>query len=116
MSTLIHQSENENSLQYINANSTNVVTVIYLLEIITKVGRHFPVIVLSLASLNVVMAASDFLANSMEFGIMNSLFAVGGVISLIQMRKRNRIFPNIAKNDGRKFETGVKVEEMTLHE
>ena len=104
MSTLIHPPEKENSLEYINTNSTNVVALIYLLEIITKVGRHFPVIVLSLASLNIVMATSDFLANSVEFGIMNSLFAIAGVASLIQMRQKNRGLPNPINKYERNFE------------
>ncbi|MGD8707865.1 MAG: hypothetical protein PVI88_04190 [Nitrosopumilaceae archaeon] len=91
MSTYASERIEKNSFQWNPPKSRNVVVVIYLLEAITKVGRHFPVIVLSLASLNVVMAANDFLANSVEFGIMNSLFAIGGVISLVQMHQRTKI-------------------------
>jgi len=91
MSTYANERIEEKPFQWNPPKSRNVVLVIYLLEAITKVGRHFPIIVLSLASLNVVMAANDFLANSMEFGIMNSLFAIGGVISLVQMHQRTKI-------------------------
>jgi hypothetical protein len=91
MSTYACERIEKNPFQWNPPKSRNVVIVIYLLEAITKVGRHFPVIVLSLASLNVVMAANDFLANSVEFGIMNSIFAIGGVISLVQMHQRAKI-------------------------
>ena len=91
MSTYANERIEKNPFQWNPPKSRNVVVVIYLLEAITKVGRHFPVIVLSLASLNVVMAANDFLANSVEFGIINSLFAIGGVISLVQMHQRTKI-------------------------
>ena len=70
-----------------------VIVLIYSLEIITKVGRHFPVISISLTSLNVLLATNDFLANSIEFGILNSLFAAGGLIFLIQMHQKNKIQP-----------------------
>ncbi|MBA4452983.1 MAG: hypothetical protein H2B05_06380 [Nitrosopumilaceae archaeon] len=114
MSITINQTEEENSLQLVNADSKNVVAVIYLLEIITKVGKHFPVIFLSLASLNVVMAANDFLANSIEFGIMNSLFAIGGFVSIIQMHQRNKTAPDFTSYDREEFETLRNVErEMT---
>ncbi|MGA0297077.1 MAG: hypothetical protein ACO3K2_07085 [Nitrosopumilaceae archaeon] len=109
MSTIISHTERQNSSQIVNADSTKVVAVIYLLEIITKIGRHFPVIFLSLASLNVVMAANDFLANSIEFGIMNSLFAVGGFVSIIQMHQRNRISSPSTNYNGQKFDTGNNV-------
>ncbi|MFB5608580.1 MAG: hypothetical protein ACE5RG_10850 [Candidatus Nitrosomaritimum yanchengensis] len=91
MSTYANERIEKNPIQWNPPNSRNVVVVIYLLEVITKVGRHFPIIVLSLASLNVLMAANDFLANSVEFGIMNSLFAIGGIISLVQMHQRTKI-------------------------
>ena len=111
MSTTINQTDVENSLQLVNADSKNVVAVIYLLEIITKVGKHFPVIFLSLASLNVVMAANDFLTNSIEFGIMNSLFAIGGFVSMIQMHQRNKTLSDFASYDREKFETIKNVEK-----
>lgn len=91
MSTYANERIEENPFQWNPPKSRNVVIVIYMLEAITKVGRYFPIIVLSLASLNIVMAANDFLANSVEFGIMNSLFAMGGIISLVQMHQRAKI-------------------------
>ena len=91
MSILSEDRIRQNKLQSYSSNSKNVVVVIYLLEVITKIGRHFPIIILSLASLNIFMATNDFLANSFEFGILNSLFAASGVFSLIQMHQRRKI-------------------------
>ena len=83
----------KNSMQWIPviSGSTEVTLLIYSLEIITKIGKNFPILFLSLASLNVLLAANDFLANSIEFGILNSLFAANGFIFLVQTHQSNRI-------------------------
>ena len=83
----------KNSLQQTidTSDFTEATLLIYSLEIITKVGRYFPIIFLSLASLNVLLATNDFLENSIEFGILNSIFAAVGFISLIQMHQKNKI-------------------------
>ena len=70
---------------------TDVTVLIYSLEIITKIGKNFPIIFLSLASLNILLAANDFLTNSIEFGILNSLFAINGFIFVAQTRQSNRM-------------------------
>lgn len=67
---------------------------IHLLEITIKVGKHFPLIILSLTSLNLLLAANDFFANSINFAILNSMFATGGFVSLVQLyqsRKANSV-------------------------
>ena len=89
MTILANEKKGQNSLQWLTANSesADVAVIVYLLEIVTKVGKYFPVLFLSLASLNVLMAANDFMSNSIEFGILNSLFAASGFIFLVQMRK-----------------------------
>jgi hypothetical protein len=66
------------------SKSSEISVLIYSLEAITKIGKNFPIIFLSLASLNVLLAANDFLSNRIEFGVMNSLFAVNGFVVLAQ--------------------------------
>lgn len=85
----------ENSMQRTTgiSDSREVIALIYLLEIITKIGRSFPVLFLSLASLNVLLAANDFIANRIEFGILNSLFAASNFIFLAQLLQNNKIHP-----------------------
>lgn len=114
MSTLEEERIGKNSFQWNPPDSRNVTVVIYLLEVITKIGRHFPIIVLSLASLNVVMAANDFLANSFEFGILNSLFAIGGVFSLVQMHQRNKIHSNDSSRMEPNFQQAQKIEDEMI--
>ena len=82
-----------NSMQWTTgvSDSKEVTMLIYLLEITTKIGRNFPVLFLSLASLNVLLATNDFLSNNIEFGLLNSLFAASGFIFLVQMRQSNKI-------------------------
>ena len=84
-----------NSIQWTTgiSDSKEVTILIYLLEITTKLGRNFPILFLSLASLNVLLATNDFLSNSIEFGILNSLFAVSGFIFVVQMHQSNKIQP-----------------------
>ena len=85
----------QNSIQWTTdiSDSREVTTLIYLLEIITKIGRYFPIIFFSLASLNVLLAANDFFANRIEFGILNSLFAASNFIFLVQLIQNNKIYP-----------------------
>ena len=75
------------------SSHTEVTLLIYSLEAITRIGKNFPIIFLSLASLNTLMAANDFLANSVEFGVLNSLFAASGFIFLAQLHHSNKIQP-----------------------
>ncbi|HUT05483.1 MAG TPA: hypothetical protein VMW74_02180 [Nitrosopumilaceae archaeon] len=72
------------------SDSTKIEGLIYLLEITIKVGKHFPIIILSLAGLNLLLAANDFLSNSINFAILNSMFAIGGFISLVQLNQSRK--------------------------
>lgn len=79
-------SQKSNSWLISISDSTKIGVVVHLLDIIIKVGKLFPIIFLSLASLNIFLAANDFFANSMGNAIMNSVFGVGDVLFLAQMR------------------------------
>ena len=80
------------------SDHTEVTLLIYSLEAITRIGKNFPIIFLSLASLNTLMAANDFLTNSIEFGVLNSLFAASGFIFLAQLHQSNKIQPISSSN------------------
>ena len=75
------------------SGSTQITMLVYSLEVITKIGKNSHVLFLSLTSLNVLLAANDFLSNSIEFGILNSLFAANGFIFLVQTHQSDRILP-----------------------
>ena len=85
----------KNSMQWIPIISgpKEITMLVYSLELITKIGKNSPILFLSLASLNVLLATNDFLTNNIEFGIMNSLFAANGFVFLIQTHQNNRIQP-----------------------
>ena len=93
MSILVNEKKGQ-SQQWITANthSADVAVVVYALEVVTKIGKNFPVLFLSLASLNAILAANDFLASNIEFGILNSMFAVSGFIFVIQLRQDKNQF------------------------
>jgi hypothetical protein len=73
------------------SDSTKLGALIHLLGVAMKVGKYLPVIVVSFAGLNLVMAVNDFLVSNTGFGILNSLFALGGFIFLAQLHQRRKI-------------------------
>ena len=100
-SILIQRSDNVSKI-------TDVNMLIYALEIMTKIGKHFPILFISMPCLNVLMATNDFLTNSIEFGIMNSLFATSGFIFLVQMyhnNKTNSLYYNDKQSNQKLLET-----------
>ena len=73
------------------SDSTKLGALIHLLEIAMKVGKYLPVIVVSFAGLNLVLAVNDFLVSNTGFGILNSIFALGGFIFLVQLHQKRKI-------------------------
>ena len=73
------------------SDSTKLGALIHLLGVVMKVGKYLPVIVVTFAGLNLVMAVNDFLVSNTGFGILNSLFALGGFIFLAQLHQRRKI-------------------------
>jgi len=68
------------------SDSAKIGLAVHFLDVIIKVGKLFPVIFLSLASMNIFFAANDFLSNSMGSAVLNSVFGLGDVLFLAQMR------------------------------
>jgi hypothetical protein len=73
------------------SDSTKLGAMIRLLEVAMKIGKYLPVIVVSFAGLNLVMAVYDLLVSNTGFGILNSIFALGGFIFLAQLHHRRKI-------------------------
>lgn len=63
-----------------------------LSEIIFKVSKHFPIIILSFASLKLLLVVYDIYNNNFGFAILNSLFAVGDFVFLLQMHQKRKIY------------------------
>lgn len=66
------------------SNLTKIDGFIFLLNFTIKVGKYFPIISILFVGLNLLLAANDFLANRINFAILNSIFAIVGVIFLAQ--------------------------------
>lgn len=73
------------------SDSTKINLFVHLLDIIIKTGRYLPVISICLTGLNLLLAVNDFLTNNIGFAILNSMFVIGGLIFVIQMRLTDRI-------------------------
>jgi len=84
-----------NSIQFITDifNFTKIDGLIHLLEIIIKVGKYFPIIIISLASLKLLFVVNDLLTNSISFAILNSIFVLGDFIFLVQLYQRHKAHP-----------------------
>ena len=64
---------------------------LYLLsEIILKASRHFPIIILSLASLKLLLVVNDIYSNNIGFAVLNSIFVIGDFIFLVQIYQRRK--------------------------
>ena len=87
---------------------------IHLLEVIIKIGKYSPIIFLSLASLNLLMAVNDFFSNSIIFGILNTIFALGGIVFLVQMHQMRKNQNHEKSSSLRKIDelSKVTVEEL----
>jgi hypothetical protein len=97
------------------SDSTKLGAMIHLLEIAMKFGKYLPVIVVSFAGLNLVMAVNDFLVNNTGFGILNSIFALGGFIFLAQLHQRRKIhsydyYYNYKKGSSKRIVVGARKE------
>jgi hypothetical protein len=97
------------------SDSTKLGALIHFLEIAMKVGKYLPVIVVSFAGLNLLLALNDFLISNTGFGILNSLFALGGFIFLVQLHQRRKIhsyeyYYNYRKKSSKKIGTNTRKE------
>jgi len=103
----------KSSMQWVPviSGSSEISMLIYSLDVITKVGKNLSILFLSLASLNVLLAANDFLANNIEFGILNSLFAANGFIFLVQTHQSNRVQPLASNHSETNYGSFLEIKE-----
>ena len=95
------------------SDSTKLGALIHLLEVAMKIGKYLPVIIVSFAGLNLVLAVNDFLVSNTGFGILNSLFAAGGFIFLVQLHQRRKIhsydyYYNYKKGSSKRIVVGAR--------
>lgn len=101
------------------SDSTKLGALIHLLEVAMKIGKYLPVIVVSFAGLNLVLAVNDFLVSNTGFGILNSIFALGGFIFLVQLHHRRKIhsheyYYNYKKGSSKKIVVGAAQESENI--
>ena len=102
------------------SDTTKLGALIHLVEIVMKVGKYLPVIVVSFAGLNLLLAVNDFFISNTGFGILNSIFALGGFIFLAQLHQRRKIhsydyYYNYKKSSAKKPVTDTrKQREMNM--
>ena len=97
------------------SDTTKLGALIHLLEIVMKVGKYLPVIVVSFAGLNLLLAVNDFFVSNTGFGILNTIFALGGFIFLVQLHQRRKIhsydyYYNYKKRSEKKTATDTRKE------
>jgi hypothetical protein len=97
------------------SDSSKLGALIHFLDVAMKVGKYLPVIVVSFAGVNLLLAVNDFLISNTGFGILNSLFALGGFILLIQLHQRRKIhsyeyYYNYRKTSNKTIVAGTRKE------
>ena len=83
------------------SDSTKIDLLVRLLDVAIKASSHFPIISLTLTSLNVLLAVHDFLSNNIGYGILNSIFVITGLIFLLQMHLMNKSHHSGTNPNGR---------------
>ena len=68
------------------SDSAKINLFVHLLDVIIKTGKYFPIISVCLTGLSLLLAVNDFLTNNIGFAMLNSMFVIGGLIFVIQMR------------------------------
>jgi len=61
-------------------------------EMIFKISKHLPTIVLSFASLKILFVVNDIYANNLGFALLNSIFAIGDFVFFIQLYQMRRTY------------------------
>jgi hypothetical protein len=61
-------------------------------EMIFKASRHFPTIVISLASLKILFVVNDIYGNNLGFAILNSIFLIGDFFFLVRLYHMRRTY------------------------
>lgn len=62
------------------SDSVKFSLLLHSLDVVIKIGRYFSIISIVLTGLNLVLAVNEFLGDNIAFGILNSLFVVGGLV------------------------------------
>ena len=68
-------------------------SLINILKILIKVVKYLPLIVVSFACLSIALAVNDFVRGNLAWGIINSAFALSGLIFFVQLYQRRNIHP-----------------------
>lgn len=89
------------------SDSTKIDLLVRLLDVTIKASSHFPIISLTLTSLNALLAVHDFLSNNIGYGILNSMFVITGLIFLLQMRFMNKSH-HVGTNQNRRAQNSMK--------
>ena len=79
----------------INTILTQLKVLIISLEIIMKVGKYLPLIIGGLVVLDLLFATTDFLADRIIFGIINSLIVIKGSIFVVQLFQGSKKHPSL---------------------
>lgn len=61
------------------------------IDLIKKIGKRLPFIVLAFAGINVILAVYDYFIANYGVAILNTIFAAGGINFFIQLHKRRNI-------------------------
>jgi len=82
---------------------------IIVLEIVIKVGKYLPAIVVSFVCLNLLLVAYYFAGGNLAFAILNSIFALAGIIFLGQLHRKRNIHASGYHNQDRRQKRSLAI-------
>lgn len=69
-----------------------ITALIHLLGLVVTIGKYLPLIVAGFAVINLTVAVLSFAVwNAIFSGVINSIFALGGFVFLVQLLQRRKI-------------------------
>lgn len=79
-------------MSLLSSDIARINALIHLLGLVMTIGRYLPLIVTGFGLLNLTLAVLSFVTwNSVVSGVVNSIFALGGFIFLVQLLGRRKI-------------------------
>lgn len=72
-------------------DTARITAAIYIIDVLIVVGKYLPIIAAAFASISVGFAVYDFMTLNIGWAIVSTIFAIGGIIFVIQLLQRRKI-------------------------
>lgn len=94
------------------SNTAKMEALIHMLTLLIKIGKYLPWVVLTFASVNLILAVLDFTWwNHIASGVFNSILALAGFFFFAQLLGRRKVHRYEYRYSGRHLRRMKEIEE-----